>query len=84
MEEELYCALCLFTAHPKLRKVTKPNGWDPDTTMRWCPVHQHVRSGWYILGTDALTKDEIRKRIKRKREALDKLEEIVWPSEKSL
>ena len=81
MEEELYCGKCFFHYYPKLRRVTKPKGWDSDlggtSPMRWCPIHEHVRSGSYMLGTDALTKEEIKQRIKTKKEHLDKLEKLI-------
>jgi len=77
MEEELYCGLCFFTHYPKLRRVTKPETWVANTPMRWCPIHENIRGGFYMLGTDALTKEEIKQRIKTKKEHLDRLEMLI-------
>jgi len=45
--------------------------------MRWCPIHENIRGGFYMLGTDALTKEEIKQRIKTKKEHLDRLEMLI-------
>ena len=75
MGDKIYCGKCLFTYHPKLREVTHPNG--KDSTSKWCIHHGYVRSGFYMGGTDAITKDEIKKRLKSKRDRLDRIEKAA-------